>query len=96
MTMSKNVVVIGVSIGGLTAALAQARYRCRDLHSRTSSERSAASNPLNGTRPVALGLQAALAKVRRPDAAGSALQHRRNLNWFDLGDKSIERSARRI
>jgi len=98
MRTSTNVVAIGAAIGGLTAALALLKRGIEvQVYEQSDELREVGAGiqiSSNGTRVLfALGLEAALAKVQvRP--------HRRELrhwstgetwNWFELGDKSIQR-----
>src|SRR5262249_28672998 len=98
MSALKHVVVVGAGIGGLAAALALLKRGIDVEGYEQSSELKEIGARIqissNGTRGlVPLGLEAALAKVQ-------VLPERRELrhwstgetwNWFDLGDKSIER-----
>ncbi|MGE5779994.1 MAG: FAD-dependent monooxygenase, partial [Hyphomicrobiales bacterium] len=98
MSASKHVVVVGAGIGGLTAALALLK-RGIDVEVYEQSDRlkevgAGIQISSNGTRVLfALGLEAALAQVQvRPERR--ELRHwstGETWNWFDLGDKSIER-----
>src|SRR2546422_5776975 len=98
MSTSKKVVVVGAGIGGLTAALALLKrgidaevYEQSDQLKEIGAGIQISSN---GTRVLfALGLETALANVQvRPERR--ELRHWSTggtWNWFDLGDKSIER-----
>ena len=98
MSKSKKVVVVGAGIGGLTAALALLKrgidaevYEQSDQLKEIGAGIQISSN---GTRVLfALGLETALANVQvRPERR--ELRHwstGETWNWFDLGDKSIER-----
>jgi salicylate hydroxylase len=98
MSASKHVVVVGAGIGGLTAALALLK-RGIDVEVYEQSDRlkevgAGIQISSNGTRVLfALGLETALAHVQvRPERR--ELRHwstGETWNWFDLGDKSIER-----
>src|SRR5262245_39474041 len=98
MNASKHVVVVGAGIGGLTAALALLK-RGIDVEVYEQSDRlkevgAGIQISSNGTRVLfVLGLEAALAQVQvRPERR--ELRHwstGETWNWFDLGDKSIER-----
>ena len=98
MNTSKKVIVVGAGIGGLTAALALLK-RGIDVQVYEQSDRlkevgAGIQISSNGTRVLfALGLEAALARVQvRPERR--ELRHwstGETWNWFDLGDKSIER-----
>jgi 2-polyprenyl-6-methoxyphenol hydroxylase-like FAD-dependent oxidoreductase len=98
MNTSKKVVVIGAGIGGLTAALALLKRGIDVQVCEQSNELREVGAGIqissNGTRVLfVLGLEAALAKVQvRPERR--ELRHwstAETWNWFDLGDKSIER-----
>ena len=98
MSTSKKVVVVGAGIGGLTAALALlARGIDDEVYEQSGDLREVGAGiqiSSNGTRVLfALGLEAALAHVQvRPERR--ELRHwstGETCNWFDLGDKSIER-----
>ncbi|HVI62441.1 MAG TPA: FAD-dependent monooxygenase, partial [Bradyrhizobium sp.] len=98
MSTSKKVVVVGAGIGGLTAALALLK-RGIDVEVYEQSDQlkevgAGIQISSNGTRVLfALGLETALANVQvRPERR--ELRHwstGETWNWFDLGDKSIER-----
>src|SRR3984893_12704974 len=98
MSTSRNVVVIGAGIGGLTAALALLKrgidVRVYEQSKELKEVGAGIQISSNGTRVLfALGMEAALAKVQvRPERR--ELRHcstGETWNWFDLGDKSIER-----
>src|SRR3954466_842609 len=98
MNASKNVVVVGGGIGGLTAALALLRrgidVQVYDQSNQLKEIGAGIQISSNGSRVLfALGLEEALAKVQvRP--ARRVLRHwstGETWNWFDLGDRSIER-----
>src|SRR5262245_21072601 len=98
MSTSKHVVVVGAGIGGLAAALALLKRGIDVEAYEQSSELKEVGAGIqissNGTRVLfALGLEAALAQVQvRPERR--ELRHwstGETWNWFDLGDKSIER-----
>jgi salicylate hydroxylase len=98
MNTSRNVVVIGGGIGGLTAALALLRrgidVQIYDQSNQLKEVGAGIQISSNGTRVLfALGLEAALAQVQvRPERR--ELRHwstGETWNWFDLGNKSIER-----
>src|SRR6202165_2640749 len=98
MSPSKNVVVIGAGIGGLTAALALLRrgidVQVYDQSNQLKEIGAGIQISSNGSRVLfALGLEDALAKVQvRPERR--VLRHwstGETWNWFDLGDRSIER-----
>src|ERR1700756_801370 len=98
MSTSKKVVVVGAGIGGLTAALALLK-RGIDVEVYEQSDQlkeigAGIQISSNGTRVLfTLGLETALANVQvRPERR--ELRHwstGETWNWFDLGDKSIER-----
>ena len=97
-TSKKVLVVVGAGIGGLTAALALLGRGIDVEVYEQSSELSEVGAGIqissNGTRVLfALGLEMALAEVQvRPERR--ELRHwstGETWNWFDLGDKSIER-----
>src|SRR5262249_56479049 len=98
MSTSKHVVVVGAGIGGLAAALALLKRGIDVEVCEQSSELKEVGAGIqissNGTRVLfALGLEAALGTVQvrperrqlRPWITGETW------DWFDLGDKSIER-----
>ena len=98
MNTSRNVVVIGGGIGGLTAALALLRrgidVRVYDQSNQLKEIGAGIQISSNGSRVLfALGLEAALTEVQvRPERR--VLRHwstGETWNWFDLGNKSIER-----
>ena len=98
MSTPKKVVVIGAGIGGLTAALALlARGIDVEVYEQSGELGEIGAGiqiSSNGTRVLfALGLEAALGRVQvRPERR--ELRHwstGETWNWFDLGDKSIER-----
>ena len=98
MSTSKQVLVVGAGIGGLSAALALLKRGIDVAVYEQSSELKEVGAGIqissNGTRVLfALGLEAALAQVQvRPERR--ELRHwstGETWNWFDLGDKSIER-----
>jgi salicylate hydroxylase len=98
MNTSKKVVVIGAGIGGLTAALALLQRGIDvEVHEQSNELKEIGAGiqiSSNGTRVLfALGLEAALAKVQvRPERR--ELRHwstGETWNWFDLGDKNVER-----
>jgi salicylate hydroxylase len=98
MNESRSVVVVGGGIGGLTAALALLRrgidVQVYDQSSQLKEIGAGIQISSNGSRVLfALGLEAALAQVQvRPERR--VLRHwstGETWNWFDLGDKSIER-----
>jgi salicylate hydroxylase len=98
MNTSKNVVVIGAGIGGLTAALALLRrgidVQVYDQSNQLKEVGAGIQISSNGSRVLfALGLETALRAVQvRPERR--VLRHwstGETWNWFDLGDKSIER-----
>src|SRR5262245_39785027 len=98
MSTPKHVLVVGAGIGGLSAALALLKRGIDVAVYEQSSELKEVGAGIqissNGTRVLfALGLEAALAKVQvRPERR--ELRHwstGETWNWFDLGDKSIER-----
>jgi salicylate hydroxylase len=98
MSTSKHAIIVGAGIGGLTAALALLK-RGIDVEVYEQSDQlkevgAGIQISSNGTRVLfALGLETALAKVQvRPERR--ELRHwstGETWNWFDLGDKSIER-----
>jgi len=98
MTTSRTVLVVGAGIGGLTAALALLKrgidVQVCEQSSQLREVGAGIQISSNGTRVLfALGLEAALAKVQvRPERR--ELRHwstGETWNWFDLGDKNIER-----
>ncbi len=98
MSTLEKVVVIGAGIGGLTAALALLRrgvdVQVFDQSNQLKEVGAGIQISSNGTRVLfALGLEAELAKVQvQPERR--ELRHwstGETWNWFDLGDKSIER-----
>src|SRR5436190_7331104 len=98
MSASKNVVVVGAGIGGLTAALALLKRGIDvDVYEQSNQLKEVGAGiqiSSNGTRVLyALGLEHALAEVQvRPDSR--ELRHwatGETWNWFDLGQKSVER-----
>jgi salicylate hydroxylase len=98
MSMPKNVAVIGAGIGGLAAALALLRRGIDvEVYEQSNELKEVGAGiqiSSNGTRVLfALGLETALASVQvRPERR--ELRHwstGETWNWFDLGDKSIER-----
>jgi salicylate hydroxylase len=98
VSTSKRVVVVGAGIGGLSAALALLKRDIDvEVYEQSSELKEVGAGiqiSSNGTRVLfALGLEAALAKVQvRPERR--ELRHwstGETWNWFDLGDKSIER-----
>jgi salicylate hydroxylase len=98
MNASRNVVVIGGGIGGLTAALALLRrgidVQVYDQSNQLKEIGAGIQISSNGSRVLfALGLETALNEVQvRPERR--VLRHwstGETWNWFDLGNKSIER-----
>jgi salicylate hydroxylase len=98
MNASKNVVVVGGGIGGLTAALALLRrgidVQVYDQSNQLKEIGAGIQISSNGSRVLfALGLETALTEVQvRPERR--VLRHwstGETWNWFDLGNKSIER-----
>jgi salicylate hydroxylase len=98
MSTSRNVAVVGAGIGGLTAALALLKrgidVQVYEQSNQLKEVGAGIQISSNGTRVLfALGLEAALAEVQvRPERR--ELRHwstGETWNWFDLGDKSIER-----
>ena len=98
MSKSRHVVVVGAGIGGLTAALALLKrgidVQVYEQSNQLKEVGAGIQISSNGTRVLfALGLAAALGKVQvRPERR--ELRHwstGETWNWFDLGDKSIER-----
>src|SRR5438067_10413640 len=98
MNASRNVVVVGGGVGGLTAALALLRrgidVQIYDQSNQLKEIGAGIQISSNGSRVLfALGLEAALNQVQvRPERR--VLRHwstGETWNWFDLGNKSIER-----
>jgi salicylate hydroxylase len=98
MSKSRSVVIVGAGIGGLTAALALLRRGIDVQVYEQSNELKEIGAGIqissNGTRVLfALGLDDLLKQVQvRPERR--ELRHwstGETWNWFDLGDKSIER-----
>jgi 2-polyprenyl-6-methoxyphenol hydroxylase-like FAD-dependent oxidoreductase len=98
MSTSKNVAVVGAGIGGLTAALALLKrgidVQVYEQSNQLKEVGAGIQISSNGTRVLfALGLEAALAEVQvQPERR--ELRHwstGETWNWFDLGNKSIER-----
>ena len=98
MTSPKSAIVVGGGIGGLTAALALLRrgidVRVYEQSNQLKEVGAGIQISSNGTRVLyALGLEHALAEVQvRPDSR--ELRHwatGETWNWFDLGQKSVER-----
>ena len=98
MNASRNVVVVGGGIGGLTAALALLRrgidVQVYDQSNQLKEIGAGIQISSNGSRVLfALGLETALTAVQvRPERR--VLRHwstGETWNWFDLGNKSIER-----
>jgi len=98
MSTSRSVVIIGAGIGGLTAALALLRrgidVQIYDQSNQLKEVGAGIQISSNGTRVLfALGLEDVLKQVQvRPERR--ELRHwstGETWNWFDLGDKSIER-----
>src|ERR1700716_358018 len=98
MSTSKNVAVVGAGIGGLTAALALLRrgidVQIYDQSNQLKEIGAGIQISSNGTRVLfALGLETVLTQVQvRPERR--VLRHwstGETWNWFDLGNKSIER-----
>src|SRR5262245_45001974 len=98
MSTPRKVVVVGAGIGGLTAALALLERGIDvEVYEQSSELKEVGAGiqiSSNGTRVLfALGLEAALARVQvRPERR--ELRHwstGETWNWFDLGDKNVER-----
>jgi len=98
MSTSRKVVVVGAGIGGLTAALALLERGIDVEVCEQSNELKEVGAGIqissNGTRVLfALGLEAALARVQvRPERR--ELRHwstGETWNWFDIGDKNVQR-----
>jgi salicylate hydroxylase len=98
MNKSKTVIVVGGGIGGLTAALALLRrgvdVQIYEASNQLKEVGAGIQISSNGSRVLfALGLEQALSQVQvRPERR--QLRHwssGETWNWFDLGDKSIER-----
>lgn len=98
MSRQDNVVIIGAGIGGLTAALALLRLGIDvDIYEQSRQLKEVGAGiqiSSNGTRVLfALGLEDVLKRVQvRPQRR--QLRHwstGETWNWFDLGEKSIER-----
>src|SRR5258708_15282203 len=98
MSTSKRVVGVGAGIGGVTAPLALLKrgidVQVYEPSNQLKEVGAGIQISSNGTRVLfALGLEAALAEVQvRPERR--ELRHwstGETWNWFDLGDKSIER-----
>ncbi len=98
MSPSGNVAVVGAGIGGLTAALALLKrgidVQVYEQSNQLKEVGAGIQISSNGTRVLfALGLEAALAEVQvQPERR--ELRHwstGETWNWFDLGNKSIER-----
>ena len=98
MNESRKVIVIGGGIGGLTAALALLRrgidVEVYDQSNQLKEVGAGIQISSNGSRVLfALGLEDALKQVQvRPERR--VLRHwstGETWNWFDLGDRSIER-----
>jgi len=98
MSTSRKVVVVGAGIGGLTAALALLERGIDvEVYEQSSELKEVGAGiqiSSNGTRVLfALGLEAALARVQvRPERR--ELRHwstGETWNWFDLGDKNVQR-----
>jgi len=98
MSTSRKVVVVGAGIGGLTAALALLERGIDvEVYEQSNELKEVGAGiqiSSNGTRVLfALGLEAALARVQvRPERR--ELRHwstGETWNWFDLGDKNVQR-----
>ncbi len=98
MSTPRKAVVVGAGIGGLTAALALLERGIDvEVYEQSNELKEVGAGiqiSSNGTRVLfALGLEAALAKVQvRPERR--ELRHwstGETWNWFDLGDKNVER-----
>jgi salicylate hydroxylase len=98
MSTPRKVVVVGAGIGGLTAALALLERGIDvEVYEQSNELKEVGAGiqiSSNGTRVLfALGLEAALARVQvRPERR--ELRHwstGETWNWFDLGDKNVER-----
>src|SRR3954463_12072869 len=98
MSVPRNVVIVGGGIGGLTAALALLRrgidVQVYDQSNQLKEIGAGIQISSNGSRVLfALGLEPALTQVQvRPERR--VLRHwspGETWNWFDLGNKSIER-----
>src|SRR2546429_7965857 len=98
MSTSKKVVVVGAGIGGLTAALALLERGIDvEVYEQSNELKEVGAGiqiSSNGTRVLfALGLEKTLAQVQvRPERR--ELRHwstGETWNWFDLGDKNVER-----
>src|SRR5262249_2751863 len=97
-TVARKVVVVGAGIGGLTAALALLERSIDvEVYEQSNELKEVGAGiqiSANGTRVLfALGLEAALARVQvRPERR--ELRHwstGETWNWFDLGDKNVQR-----
>ncbi len=98
MSSSRSVIIVGGGIGGLTAALALLQrgvdVQVYEQSNQLKEVGAGIQISSNGTRVLyALGLEQALADVQvRPESR--ELRHwatGETWNWFDLGQKSIER-----
>jgi salicylate hydroxylase len=98
MSTPRKVVVVGAGIGGLTAALALLERGIDvEVYEQSNELKEVGAGiqiSSNGTRVLfALGLEAAFARVQvRPERR--ELRHwstGETWNWFDLGDKNVER-----